>query len=139
MKKILFLSLGLLFAASSVLANQFYPEFDGMKTIRCDISETLYNEDNSVVSQTQYHRIFNLDDPSKKIYLQKAPVDWLVYYGDDKIKFTQQPLADDYMMTSYVVIDRTENKYTSKTEITYDNPAFGIRHAEASGVCRELE
>lgn len=137
MKKILFLTILILFGMQAI-ADQYVPEFNEMQTIRCDIKETLYNSDNSVVSTTEYHRIFNLDDPSQKIYLQKAPVDWLLYYGDDQIKFTLQPLADDYMMTSSVILDRTNNTYNAKTEITYDNPAFGVRHSEASGICKPL-
>lgn len=137
MKKILLLTL-ILFG-SCVLADQFVPEFNTMKILRCDVQETLFNQDNSIVSKTQYHRIFRLDDPNKKIYLQKVPVDWLLEYSDDKIRFIQQPLADDYMMTSNVVLDRINNTYSAKTEITYDNPAFGIRHSEATGICKTIE
>ncbi len=137
MKKLLVLFI--IFIGLSCLADQFVPEFNKMKLMRCEVQETLYNQDNSVVSKTQYHRIFRLDDENNKIYLQKVPVDWPLYYGEDKIKFIQQPLADDYMMTSRVEIDRINNTYTSETEITYDNDVFGQRHARAEGVCKIIE
>ena len=137
MKKVLFLFF--LFLGLSCHADQFVPDFNTMKTLRCDIQETLYNQDDSLVSETQYHRIFRLDDINNKIYLQKVPVDWLLYYGTDRIKFIQQPLADDYMMTSHIEIYRLNNKYVSTTEITYDNEAFSKRYAKAEGVCKIIE
>ena len=106
-----------LFFGLGCFADQFVPNFNEMKTIRCDVEENIYNEDNSVVSKTNYFRIFKLDDPNQKIYLQKAPVDWLSYYGEDKIEFTLQPLADDYIMTSAVVIDRIIYTYYSNTKM----------------------
>lgn len=139
MKKFYLFFIFLIFSALQSGADQFVPEFSTMRVIRCDVNETIYNQDNSVVSKTQYHRIFRLDDPNKKIYLGKAPVDWLLEYENDKIRFIQQPLADDYMMTSNVILNRMDNTYTAKTEITYDNPAFASRHAEASGICKPVE
>lgn len=138
-KCVLFLVLFNCLIGLRVMADQFVPDFNSMKIIRCDIEETLYNTNNSIVSRTKYFRIFRLDDENKKIYLQKAPVDWLLYYDSDKIRFTQQPLADEYMMTSNVILDRLNNTYSAKTQITYDNPVFESRHSEASGTCRFLK
>ena len=55
---------GILFLVSSVtFADQFVPEFNQMKKIRCDIEEIIYNQDNSVVSKNKYFRIFTFKKP----------------------------------------------------------------------------
>ncbi len=127
------------FICEGVLANQFYPEYNKMRIYRCDISETIYNNDNSVVSQNKYFRIFRLDDENKKIYLQKAPVDWILKYDDAVIKFKHSPLADDYIMNTSVTIDRINNTYESETEISYDNFAYSPRKSKAQGTCKYLD
>ena len=47
-----------------VFADAFVPEFNKMKTLRCDFEETIYNQDNSVVSTSKQFRVFKLDDES---------------------------------------------------------------------------
>lgn len=133
--KALYTILGILFLSLPALADRFVPNFKEMKTIKCDVDEKIFTQDNTVVSQNKYFRIFNLDDENKKIYLQKAPVDKILYYEKDKIQFKQQHLTDEFIMISDITIDRKDGKYTSEASLTYDNAAFGIRHAQANGVC----
>ena len=116
-------------------ADAFVPEFDKMQFIRCDYEETLYNKDNVVVSTSKQHRFYRLDDPYTKIYLQKEPIDSVTRYDDDAIEFDIQSMDDDKITISHVVIDRTNGKYTSTSEINYDNEMFGTAHAKAVGMC----
>lgn len=118
-----------------VLADRFVPDFKTMKTIKCDVDETIYAQDNSVVTQNKYFRIFNLDDENKKIYLQKSPVYKINYYEQDKLEFTLEHLTDDFIMMSSVVIDRADGSYRAESGITYDNSMFGVRRAVSSGSC----
>lgn len=127
---------GILFLVSSVtFADQFVPEFNQMKKIRCDIEEIIYNQDNSVVSKNKYFRIFNLDDENKKIYIQKAPVDGISYYESNRIDFYMQQMTDDFIMQTKATIDKENMKYTSDSVINYDSMFFGTRKARADGTC----
>lgn len=137
-KKFLGIIFSLLFVSIPAFADKFVPEFDKMKTLRCDISETIFSQDNSVVSQSKYFRIFHLDDENNLIYLQKSPVDGISYYGSDKISFSSQYMSDDFIMQTQATIDRLNEKYTSNSVLTYDNMAFGVRNAKASGTCKFL-
>lgn len=134
MKRFLLLCILLLFPVI-VFADAFVPEFDSMQFIRCDYEETLYNKDNAVVSTSKQHRFYRLDDKYTKIYLQKEPIDNVIRYDDDAIEFNIQSMDDDKITYSNVIIDRTNGKYTSTSEINYDNEIFGTAHAKAEGVC----
>jgi len=136
MKRIL-IFFGLIFLPVAVLGDEFVPEFDSMKYIRCDFEETVYNQDGSVLTKSNQHRFFRLDDPYKKIYLQKEPIDHILYYGDDKIEFNLQSMTDDTIVMSHTILDRNSNKYFSESEITYDS-FFGVKTAKAQGICKSL-
>lgn len=110
-----------------------------MKTLRCDFEETVYNQDNSVVSKSSQFRVFKLDDEYQKIYLQKEPIDRVFYYGDDRIEFNLQSMTDDVIIMSHTVIDRNTMQYHSTSEITYDNFMFGTRKSESVGTCRFID
>ena len=91
MKKLLIL-FTFLMVGVSVFADAFVPDFTTMKVLKCEISETVYNQDNSVVVQNKYHRVFRLDDENRQIYLQKAPVDSISTYDDGQIQMYIQTL-----------------------------------------------
>lgn len=137
MKKF-FLSALVIFAGLTVFADQFVPEFDKMKFLRCEIDEVMYNQDNSVVSDAHYHRFYRLDDEYKQIFLQKEPVDRIIYYGDDRVEFRYQDMTDDFIEQTKVVIDKSSMKYLSELRINYDNPDFGSRYAKGEGICKVL-
>lgn len=139
MKKTFLYSLIFLsFIPQIVFAEASVPDFSNMKTLRCEVSETIYNQNNSVVTQNKYHRVFNLDDANKSIYLQKDAIYRILSYGDDKIEFQIQSMTDDSIIMSNIQIDRLSGNYISQSEITYDNEAFGVRHAKATGLCTSL-
>lgn len=134
-EKFLYSIICLLFISIPAFADKYVPNFKEMKTIRCDVEETIFTKENTPVSHNKYFRIFNLDDTNKKIYLQKALVDKILYYEADRIEFNSQHLTDDFIMLSKITIDRKDGKYSSESTLTYDNEMFGIRHAKASGSC----
>lgn len=136
MNRIVILILSLLVSPLIVFADAFVPEFNTMQTIRCDFEESVYNQDGSFVSKSNRFRIFKLDDENQKIYLQKEPIDWVLYYGKDKVQFNLQSMTDDVIIMSNTVIDRNTMTYNSISEITYDNFMFGTRKAKASGFCK---
>jgi hypothetical protein len=136
--KIFGIILGIFFIQAVVLADAFVPDFTAMKTIRCDFDETVYNQDNSVVSKSHQFRIYKLDDEYQKIYLQKEPIDNVIYYGTDKIDFALQTLTDDVIIMSRTDIDRTSMDYNSTSTITYDNDMFGVRTSKSVGTCKPL-
>ena len=136
--RVLLAAAGLLFASCTALADRFVPEFSKMKTIKCNIEETIYSQDNSVITQNTYFRIFNIDDENKKLYLQKSPVYKTTYYDIDKLEFTLQHLTDDFIMLSSVSIDRSNGNYKSESSITYDNSIFGVRKAVGVGTCSPI-
>lgn len=137
MKK--FFLLLLLFTPLRVFADAFVPEFNKMQNLRCDFEETVYNQDDSVVSKSKRFRIFKLDDENQKIYLQKEPIDKVSYYGNDKIEFSLQSMTDDVIIMSNTVIDRNSMQYNSVSDITYDNFMFGTRKSKAVGVCKIID
>lgn len=122
-----------------VFADAFVPEFNKMKTLRCDFEETIYNQDNSVVSTSKQFRVFKLDDEYQKIYLQKEPIDRVFYYGNDRIEFNLQSMTDDVIIMSNTVINRNTMQYNSTSEITYDNFMFGTRKSKSVGACRFID
>lgn len=134
MKRIIFLAI-LLIIPAIAFADAFVPEFDKMQFIRCDYEETLYGQDNTVVSKSKQHRFYRLDDEYSKIYLQKEPIDYVLRYDEDRIEFNLQSMDDDRIVVSHTIIDRTNGNYTSESEITYDNEMFGTATAKAQGVC----
>ena len=88
MKKILLFTFLILFASIGVSnADQYVPEFDKMQIMRCEITETIYNEDNTQVSQSDYHRLLRLDDQTSTIYVQKERPSRIYYYGNDKVQY----------------------------------------------------
>jgi len=123
----------------SVFADMFVPEFDTMQNLRCDFEETLYNPDNSIVSTSRQFRNFKLDDINKKIYLQKEPIDRIVYYENDKIEFNLQTMSDDTISMSHTIIDRNNMTYSSTAQITYDNYMFGTKYSKSQGRCRFMD
>ena len=136
MKKLL-LSFAILFCASlCVLANGFVPEFDKMQNLRCDFEESIFDQNNNLITKNKMFRLFRLDDEYKKIYLQKEPIDKVLYYETDKIEFKLQSMTDDVIMMSHTVINRNTSEYSSTATITYDNPAFGTRYSKSSGICK---
>ena len=128
----------LLLTSSIVWADQFVPEFNQMKKIRCDVEETIYNQDNSIASKNKYFRIFNLDDENKKIYIQKAPVDGITYYENDRIDFYMQQMTDDFIMQTNVTINKEDMTYSSDAVINYDSMFFGSKKAKAVGTCTPI-
>ncbi len=134
-RKILYILFSLILTSTVALADKFVPDFTQMKKIKCDVEETIFNQDGSVVTKNKYFRIFNLDDENQKIYLQKAPVDKINYYENDRIEFYIQSLTDDFIMQTNTVIERESGKYSSSSVIDYDSAFFGTRTAKAVGVC----
>lgn len=132
---LLYTILTIIFTSSFVNADMYVPEFDKMQTVKCEIDETLYNQDGSIVSQTSYHRLFRLDDENNLLYIQKEPANRIYYYGQDKIQFRDNSMTDDSIIVSNITINRTEKTYNSESQITYDNPDFGSRYAKAEGNC----
>lgn len=125
----------LILTSSMVWADQFVPDFNQMKKIHCDIEETIYNQDNSIASKNKYFRIFNLDDENKKIYIQKAPVDGITYYENDRIDFYMQQMTDDFIMQTNVTLNKEDMTYSSDAVINYDSMFFGSKKAKAIGTC----
>ena len=140
MKKIcLLIVFILIFSGIKVTADQFVPEFDKMKFVRCEIDEEIFNQDNTKVSSSHYHRFYRWDDEYKQVFIQKEPVDRLIYYGPDRIEFRYQDMTDDFIEQTKVVIDRSSMKYSSASRINYDNPDFGSRYSKGEGDCKILE
>lgn len=124
--------------SGKAFADAFVPDFSMMQQLRCDFKETVYNADGSKVSESQAFRIFRLDDDYQRLYLQKEPIDRILYYGADKIQFVYQSMTDDVIIMSQTTIDRQSMEYFSSSEITYDNEMFGVRKSEAVGSCKPL-
>lgn len=134
--KVIYILLVLFFGTCCVFADAFVPEFDKMKTLRCDYEETIFNQDNSVVVKNKLFRIFKIDDKYKKFYLGKEQLKDVTYFESDKIEFDFQSMTDDFIMLSHTVINRTTGEYLSNAEITYDNQVFGVRHSKSVGICK---
>lgn len=134
MRKLL-LILTFLMIGVSVFADAFVPDFDNMKVLKCEINETIYNQQNSVVAQNKYHRVFRLDDENRQIYLQKAPVDSISTYDESQIQMYIQTLTDDSIIAENITLNRFDNTYNGISQITYDNEILGVRHAKSEGIC----
>lgn len=130
----------LLLACGVCVANsdEFVPDFDAMKVLRCEFVETIYNQDGSEVSQSDLFRIYSLEEEYKRIYLRREPISEVSYFETDKIMFRHQSMTDDYISISNATINRQTGEYTSISQMTYDNPVFGVRTAKAIGTCRAL-
>lgn len=136
--KFTYILVGLFASMGVVNADMFVPDFETMPAIRCDVSETIYNQDNTVVTHNKYFRIFRIDDEVKKVYLQKAPVDNLLYIDENKVQIHLQTLTDDSIISEQVTIDRTNNTYSGTSQIMYDNAMFQSRYAKTNGLCKAL-
>ncbi len=136
--KFIYILSGLLFTAGIAYGDMYVPDFGTMPAIRCDVSETIYNQDNSVVTHNKYFRIFRIDDEAKHVYLQKAPVDNLLYIDENKIQVHIQTLTDDSIISEQVTIDRVNNTYSGTSQIMYDNAMFQSRYAKSEGTCKAL-
>lgn len=133
------LTLAILFLSGlCTWADYFVPEFDKMQNLRCDFEENIYDQNNNLITKNRQFRIYKLDDEYKKIYLQKEPIDNVLYYETDKIEFNLQSMTDDAILMSHTVINRNTLEYTSTATITYDNPVFGTRYSKSVGVCKVI-
>lgn len=138
-KKILYSVIYLFLFTSAAFGYGYIPDFSKMRELRCDFEETIYNQDNSVVTQNDRFKIFKLDDPNKKIFINKEPIDKILYYKDDKIEFTLQSMTDEFIEMSNTTIDRTNLQYSSTSTINYDNQMFGTRYTKSTGTCRFIK
>lgn len=136
--KIIYLTMVLTLIMPAVSADMFVPDFNTMPAVRCDINETIYNQDNSVVTHNKYHRIFRIDDPAKKVYLNKAPVDKLITIDNEKIEMQLQTLTDNTIILEKAALDRVNNTYSSTSQISYDSAFFAPRYAKAQGICKPV-
>lgn len=137
MKKI-FLSLILLsFLTPFCFADQYVPEFNKMKVMRCEVVETVFENDKEK-AVNGYHRTYRLDDEYQNIYLEKDFINGLAYYGDDKIIYNEQTMTDFSIVSTHVEIDRKEMKITVSSRIEYDNPDFGVKESVGIGECKYL-
>lgn len=134
--RVLYIILFLFIFSCSVFADAFVPEFDKMKTLRCDYEETIYNQDNSVVTKNKLFRVFKIDDEYKKFYLGKEQLKDITYFDNDRIEFDFQSMTDDFIMLSHTSINRNTGEYSSSAELTYDNPIFGVRNSKSIGTCK---
>ncbi len=134
--KVFYIFISLICLSLKVFADAYVPDFDTMQTYKCEIKETIYNQDNSISSENNIFRIFKLDDENSKLYLQKEPLSKVSYYGLDKIEFDMQSMTDDCIIMSHTIINRSSNEYSSNSVITYDNPIFGVRHSKSVGTCK---
>ncbi len=138
MKNIILIFIITIIFCSSVLADQYVPEFGKMQIMRCEVGETTFNADGSVVSKTNYHRLVRFDDENNKIYIQKEPVANIKKIGDNTFSFATEMITDDSIISSQIQIDRNTLRYVSQSEIVYDNAAFGVYSAKAEGECKIL-
>ncbi len=137
-KLILPLVLVMSFMSASVNADMFVPDFATMPALQCEIYETIYNQDNSIVTHNKFHRLFRIDDPAKKVYLNKAPVDKLINIDNEKIELQLQTLTDDSIILEKATLDRVNQTYTSTSQISYDSAFFAPRYSKSQGVCKPV-
>ena len=128
----------LAFAISFAFADEFVPDFDAMKVLRCEFVETIYNQDGSEVSKSDLFRIYSLEEEYKRLYLRREPISDVSYYDADRIEFKHQSMTDDYISMSNIIINRQTGEYVSDSVINYDNQSFGTRTAKATGFCKAL-
>ena len=138
MKKIFYLLTILCFLTPFVSADQYVPEFNKMKVMRCEIVETVFENDKEKAVNS-YHRTYRLDDEYQNIYLEKDFINGLYSYDDDKIIYNEQTMTDFSIVSSHVEIDRKEMKITISSRIEYDNPDFGVQESVGVGECKYLQ
>jgi hypothetical protein len=138
MKIKFYIFLTLIFALPlKALADAFVPEFNTMQNLQCEITETI-TENGNIISKSNYHRLFKLDEPFKKIYINKEPIDQISIYNSDKIEFNLQSMTDDYIATSHFIIDQRAGKISALGNINYDNQEFTPKQTSATGICKIL-
>lgn len=135
-KKLIYSFICLFCFVSIALGYGYVPDYSTMKNLRCDFEETIYNQDNSVVTQNDRFKIFKLDNANKKIFINKEPIDNIVYYEADKIEFNLQSMTDSFIEMSNTIIDMNALTYTSTSTITYDNTDYGVKYTKSAGSCR---
>lgn len=136
--KILFI-IFLLFISLRALADAYVPEFDKMQTLRCDISEVIYNADNTVATRNNYFRIIRVDDENSKIYIQKEPVYKIKTIDSSLVEFKMQSMTDDFIIMSEISINRQTGQYSATSVIDYDNSFFENRVGKSTGVCKIID
>lgn len=135
MKRLFFILILTLLTASKVLADKFVPNFAQMKNLKCTINEEIKEKNGEIVTKNLYYRFYNLDDENQKIYLQKAPVDKILAYDENKIEFLSKHLTDDFIMQSKILIDRSDYSIKIFSTIDYDSDFFSSRSAYGVGKC----
>ena len=137
MKKLFTCLIILSFLAPFCFADQYVPEFDKMKIMRCEVVETVFEGDKEK-AVNGYHRTYRLDDEYHNIYLEKDFINGLAHYSDDKIIYNEQTMTDFSMVTSHIEINRKDMKITVSSRIEYDNPDFGVKESVGVGECKYL-
>jgi len=137
MKKIFYFLIILYLLPPFVRADQYVPEFNKMKVMRCEVVETVFENDKEKAVNS-YHRTYRLDDEYKNIYLEKDFINGLFSYDNDKIIYNEQTMTDFSIVSSHVEIDRKEMKITISSRIEYDNPDFGVQESVGIGECKYL-
>lgn len=138
MKKISLLLIVFIIFGLYVRADQYVPEFNKMKVMRCEVVETVFENDKEK-AVNGYHRTYRLDDEYQNIYLEKDFINGLYSYDDDKIVYNEQTMTDFSIVSSHVEIDRKEMKITISSRIEYDNPDFGVQESVGIGECKYLQ
>ena len=118
-------------------ADQYVSEFNKMKVMRCEVVETVFENDTEKVV-SGYHRIFRLDDEFKNIYLEKDFINGLAYYDSNKIIYNEQTMTDFSVVSTHVEIDREKMKIVINSHIVFDNPDFGTQDSVGIGECKYL-
>ena len=136
MKVIILFILSLIFISLKAFADAYVPEFDKMQTLRCDISEIIYNTDNTVATRNNYFRTIRIDDENNKVYVQKEPVYKLKTVDGSLVEFEMQSMTDDFIVMSEISINRQNGQYSATSVIEYDNSAFESRIGKSTGVCK---
>lgn len=138
MKKLFLLTLIFVITILTCSADQYVPEFNKMKVMRCEVVETVFENDKEKAVNS-YHRTYRLDDEYQNIYLEKDFINGLFYYDNDKIIYNEQTMTDFSIVSSHVEIDRKEMKITISSRIEYDNPDFGVQESVGIGECKYLQ
>ena len=125
----------MIFTVLTSFGDQYVPEFSKMKVMRCEVVETVFENDKEKAVNS-YHRVYRLDDEWKNIYLEKDFINSLAYYDNDKIIYNEQTMTDFSIVSSHVEIDRKEMKITISSRIEYDNPDFGSLESVGVGECK---
>lgn len=137
MKRLFLLIFIFIITVLNCSADQYVPEFNKMKVMRCEVVETVFENDTQK-AVNGYHRTYRLDDEYKNIYLEKDFINGLAYYDIDKIIYNEQTMTDFSMVSTHVEIDRKEMKITISSHIEYDNPDFGMQDSVGIGECKYI-